>query len=101
MTLDTTLRGYLEERIDEFIKKPMYPIKIAQFSHVKSTADFALGVFYGQFIADMKDFCVAHNIKVDDSFFDDLFSLYDRRSHEVFDAIQRGLEKQDAQGNDI
>ena len=76
-------------------------IKLAKISHVKSTADFALGVFYNQFMADADDFCVAHNIKVDGLFMKDLFSLYDRRSHEVFDAIQRGLEKQDAQGNDI
>lgn len=101
MTLDTRLRGYLEEQIDVFIKDPMLFIEIAERKHFKNSLDFILGYFYGRINGDSAAFSVIFHIPEDGRKPEEVAGLIDRRAHEITDAIQREFEKKGIGGNSI
>ena len=101
MTLDRRLRGYLEEKIDDFIKSPRTYIRIARERNVKNTVEFILGFSYGRLIQAAATFSVNHQIPESDMNSKDLWSLLDRRAHDIIDTIQRELETEGIGGNSI
>lgn len=93
MALNSGLRAFVEKTADEFIYNPSQFIGMAKESKASSIVDYVLGFFDGQLMADALNYAIENDIPDEEASIDELMEIIYRREHEIIDAVQRALEK--------